>query len=247
MPVQNPVASAIKKVLDAPAPHSSVGWHALPAFTFGLPQKGDNKQAFGQSFIDTLMRLYAMAVRHEFQAEKDSAQFVALCRLSWEDDRLSFTGFAPREGIKTFVQDNIGSKKAMANLPALLSSFDGKMVRRCAFPPEAWVPLAVVYTPADGQILFSNIKQLENPTQFLHPANCTTTSGFLNYLGSLLFHVSTTPNQRIQVSDVQNLLGQGVDPFIRWIYHAAASGSLFDSDRIFVKTSDPEQYDFKYS
>jgi hypothetical protein len=247
MPAQNPAATAIKKVLDAPAPYPSSQWRALPGFTFGLPRTGSDDEAFGRSFIDTMMRLYAMAVRHEFQAAKDVAQFVALCQLSWSDDRLSFTGFAPREGIKTFVQQSIASKQAMAKLPALLDSFDGKMVRRCAFPAEVWVPLAVVYTPADGQILFSNINQLESPAQFLNPAYCTTTSGFLNYLGSLLLQTSITPNQRIQVKDVHHLVGQGVDPFIRWIHHAIASGSIFDSNRIFVKTADPEQYDFKYS
>jgi hypothetical protein len=113
-------------------------------------------------------------------------------------------------------------------------------------PNDVWVPVAVVYSPTRQNILFSNLNQIDAGDQFLNPGLCRTTSGFLNYLGSLMVKLSLNPKMRIQVANIECLLGKHLDPFIRWIHHAAATGAVFDSDRLYVNVDRPEEYDFKY-
>ncbi|MEP6729371.1 MAG: hypothetical protein ABJE10_01980 [bacterium] len=240
-----PTAAAIRGVLQTQVPSSIGNWCPLPGFKFSSSHAATDDPEFLKFFISSFLRLYAVGVQEMFGGDAAELEFVLLCKFRQVDETLRFQSYAPWPKLNEFMMNAV-DQSVVAQLPALLNSFTGAIEKHCAFPNDVWVPVAVVYNPLSNHILFSNINQLESGDQFLKVGLTRTTSGYLNYLGTLMFRLAAQPKMKIEVANLDNLLGKGMDPFIRWIHHAAATGIVFDSDRVFVNVDNPEEYDFKY-
>jgi hypothetical protein len=240
--------TGIQGVLAASVPASKSGWISLPSFVFGIPSgDGDRVEEMVRYFTSSMLKLHGIATATVFAEAKSEVQFVALCRVDHEDGVISFRSFAPDPDIVTFVTAQVPPAVAAQHTHALLENFAMPVRQSCVLPLGGWAPVVVAYSPNTRSVLLTNLNQIRTPEQFQNPWTCMTTSGFLNFLGTFLLKYQTDDTQTVvEVSDIEALLGEGLDPWIRWLHHFMETGTAFESNRVFVRQDEPEQYDYKY-
>jgi len=98
-------------------------------------------------------------------------------------------------------------------------------------------------------LLVINKHHIATPDQFLDPEFCRTTSGFLNFLGTLLLldQNSDTPDHLRAIAHKANTLADhGLDEWLRWLYCLIDFGTLYEPKRVLINSLDPEQFFYSY-
>jgi hypothetical protein len=89
-----------------------------------------------------------------------------------------------------------------------------------------------------------NTNHFSDPDQFFSPWLCHTTSGFLNFIGASSIRQA---NDRTALwSDPEKVMNQDLDEWFRWLYCAMETGVWFESQRVLVRRSNPEEFVYNY-
>ena len=242
---EDDAADRIRKVLGAQVPPATGRWRPLPGLRFTMPTGGDDRVV--AELARTMLSLHAMAAADAYGAGDADVELVLLARAGAADGEATYASHAADERLIAFVRAHAPPAVPAAEMMRLVDAFDWTVERRSQVPRDLYAPVVLVCRARARSILLTNRNPVDAGAQVLTPDACRPTSGFLNVLGTLALRTaSAPPDFRIEVNDVDRLLGAGLDPWIRWVHHAVATGSLFDSDRIFVDADAPERYDFRY-
>jgi hypothetical protein len=109
------------------------------------------------------------------------------------------------------------------------------------------MPLVFWYQPQQRELLVTNENQLQYPDRFLEPGSCRTTSGLLNFLGTLLF-LDKADTARIEsiIAQANTAVDQEDDEWLRWLYCLVDTRTLCETKRIMIDPEKPEQYSYSY-
>lgn len=143
-------------------------------------------------------------------------------------------------------------RKVLASIPAgacLTAQFDNfHMTQQCILAPDTWTPLAFVCDPEIPSVLASNARQLLDPLYFLDTRHCRTTSGFLNFMGTLflLENDERLGDALNKVDDwLKDAMSEEYNEWFRWVSHSMTVGRItLDFNRILVNTAEPERWYF---
>jgi hypothetical protein len=242
------VDDELQRVLTAQVPRKSGRWEPVPGFQFSINAPDELHQQFTEHFARVICGLYANAARAILDKAVAEHQFVFLLRLKSAPGELTASSYVHLQPIIDFVTNWLPPRRNAQQLSQMLEKSPLKLTHRCVVLQRGWAPVVAVYRPAEQSVLLTNENQVMAPDQFLEPGKCRTTPGFLNFLGTLMVKSEQAGDDSLvlQFNNVSNLLGKGIDPWIRWLYHAMETTSVFDSDRIYVNADDPNAYDFRY-
>jgi hypothetical protein len=140
-----------------------------------------------------------------------------------------------------------GIKQAMRT-KALENVSDLTIEYQMAIPPDARVPLVFWYQPKTKRLLVINKHHMNNPEQFLDPQKCRTTSGLLNFIGSLLllekFGEASVVSSHLKnfLLRLDGYLDSGLDEWLRWLFFLASSGVIYQASRVLVHPDQSERY-----
>jgi hypothetical protein len=242
------VDDELQRVLTAQVPRTSGRWTPLPGFQFSINAPDELHDEFGKYFARVICGLYANAAHAILDKSVAEHQFVFLLRVQSGPGKLTASSYVHLQALIDFAENWLPPKGNAQRLSEMLEASPLRITHRCVVLQHTWAPVVAVYRPAEQSVLLTNENQVTAPGQFLEPAKCRTTPGFLNFLGTLMIKSEQAGDESLvlQFDDVSNLLGKGIDPWIRWLYHAMETTSVFDSDRIYVNADDPDAYDFRY-
>ncbi len=228
---------------------------ALPGFLFRLakrdmPQMGQS-EASGKLFVKGMMHLLAFALTKFRGGESADFQFVSLVQLSITETEFRFSFDCPYPAIVQFMQEpQLAERPSLESLGSLT---DMSMKYDFALPNEIRLPVVFVYQPAKSFLHIANQNHFSNPSYFLEPEHCRTTSGLLNFIGTLLLleqmsdQKSEYAHIRKILAQAENVLNSNLDEWLRWLYCLVDTSALFDQKRILVDPENPEKYYYDYS
>jgi hypothetical protein len=178
----------------------------------------------------------------------EPVQFVVLFQCDETDSELSYSITSPYREPLSWLGDHIGARDLESEAVTRVAGpiLDAELELHMALPDGQMVPLVVDYNPAEDSFGYYNLNHLRDPGQFLNPYLCSTTSGFLNYLGATLIENAPGTTKTVRWDNLSSLHGKGVDEWFRWFYCYLDTSVIFDPDRLFVSATSPESWRFDY-
>lgn len=224
-------------------------WTAIPKWQFALPI-GDQPQEMKDEFMKTVIRTIARGLEELIPKTVREAQVVVLLRLTISGNIWRLTLICPWQELVAYLLDHTPPRATVEQWQKdiRLSALD--LRHQYAIVDGALTPIVFQYKPVLRQVLATNQNQVSSPDQFLSPHLCKTTSHFLNFLGTLSIQTALkfppgTPPIFV-VDNFEQLFNSGLDHWFSWFYHFLDTGTLFDSERLFIGTKDSEQYRYHY-
>lgn len=221
-------------------------WIRIPSFNYTLPKSAAIST---RDLIKNFFRALALGIRDLFPKDAPEFQFVFLCRLDEREEETRLSFIIPFQNLLGYIHDILDDPKGMK------AELEGKkaldILHKYGILPGAYFPVVAVYRPILRYVEFNNQNQINSPQQFLSPHLCHTTSGFLNFLGVLEarhLEVQGSPGPPIfQFDNLHEAMNKGLDNWFRWLYCFLDTKVLFDPNRLYISSNDPERYDYFYS
>ena len=225
-----------------PGPAAGEGdWRPIPTLAYTWPTDGSDERF--REGVRTFMRLFAGSIAASLDAGRPEHQFVSLLRIQPGPSELRFELTCPYAEPLDFFRriQGDGRDEARAQLKARTSDLD---VQHKYFVKEGdVVPVVTTWRPAEHQLAFFNLNHRDDPRQFTNPYLTRTTSGFLNFVGSL----ELGPDGVRAFTGLEPLMNQGLDQWFRWLYALVDTGVKLDPELLLVRSGNPEDYVYVYA
>ena len=233
-----------QKVTTWPGPAPAADWLTIPTYTLAMPTDslpGDEVKVF----IKGTLRMLAAAL--DIDGYAAPPDFVALCRLSTDDDAVSISVACPYEHPLRLLEE-MRSGPRQKKVRALVGDRSATLEihHNYGLPENVYVPVVFSRESIGDGMLLMNKNHLAEPTQFIVPSLCTTTSSFLNYVGAMSIDHFLNGRKNFYISAPELLMNRGLDDWFRWLYWLMDTGAMFDPSRMYVRRSDPEQYAYLF-
>jgi hypothetical protein len=218
------------------------GLQRLPGFRFATSIKQQGVYDASKLFVKAMIHVIASAIARSTPVNLKEFQFVSLAQWSIAEDKFEFAFDCPYAPVVELARAQLGT----AGSPR-----DAGVTIRYEIMIRSGLRMPVVfsYTPGDNTLLVTHKNQLSDPSQFLRPELCKTTSGFLNFIGTLflLEEIAPEANNIPPILALANSeLNRGIDEMLRWIYCLVDRYELYSTDRILVDVQNPERFFFNY-
>lgn len=212
-------------------------WAQLPAVSFR--RRTCEPEDLNQ-LIKIFLRVAVGGAGEVAAARGGELQFVGLVRLTDVDGGARISLKCPYEQP---IRLMMGMQDASTtNDPQVRASILRDLLFKCNIVGDIEVPVVFVFSPASDSVLLMNQNHFSDPDQFLDPALCRTTSGFLNFIGASNIKGSMTTI----VQNLEPLMNKGLDEWFRWLYCTIETGVSFDPERVLVRRSNPEEWVYDY-
>jgi hypothetical protein len=217
----------------------------LPSFSWGIERQragGMSEKAMVKQWMRYLAVAVAAAAR---QRRLNQLALVSLIEIGGDAQHFHFQLYCPFPEILQPLNDTAARLRLEKDGDLMNLDLHYKFAL-----PETLCPMAFLYDRSKNSVLISNEHQIQDPIQFLAFDRCGSTSGFLNFIGSLNLLQTLRPEEsgidqlRIILRDA---MAARSDEWLRWIYHLGDEQVLFDPAHILVRSSNPETYFYSYS
>jgi len=228
----------LRRKADLPA-----GLQRLPGFRFATSAKKEAVDDVSKLFVRGMIHVVASGIVRSTPANLKEFQFVSLAQVSRAENEFEFAFDCPYASIVELARAQLGK----ASSPAEVA--DVRIRYEIAIVPGLRMLVVFSYTPGSKTLLVTHKNHLSNPTQFLKPDLCKTTSGFLNFIGTLflLEEISSEVDNFSPILAFANSeLNRGLDELLRWIYCLVDRNELYNGDRILIDPQNPERFFFSY-
>lgn len=218
---------------------------AIPAGTIPLPGftwEAERARLNGMPDKD-MVKLFMTAIAYGSRAVQEGrdAATVALVHVITNPNRFTFAA-------------------SCAN-PVMLQPLDPKYRDRIPALPDVNIrhryaitdqlsPVVFAWEKAKNEILITNEFHFGNPNQFLAIDRVGTTSGFLNFVGTLgilLFKGEEKEFTAALPALLKDAMAARADEWLRWIHHLADKRTLFAPKHVLVDSNNPETWYYDYS
>ena len=233
-----------KKVLSWDGPSPAEEWMPIPSHSFGMRSESITDPDV-KVFVKGVFR--ALAAGMDADGHKTPDEFVALCRCSTADGAVTLCVTCPYEHPLRLLRD-MRSGPRMQEVRSLIAEKSATLDinHNYGLPEGVSVPVVFSRSPDKNEVLLMNRHHLTNPGQFLAPARCTTTSGFLNHIGALEIDHLVNGRKNFYIPAPESMMNKGLDDWFRWLYWLMDTGIVFESARMYVSRANPEQYAYRY-
>ena len=217
-------------------------WRPVPAVTMSNPAAGWDNERLGNE-VKLRLRLFAAGVDTTIAPRSGDVSFVTLTQLDFDGEqfalRIHCPYAAPLEALSRMWRSDVAreEKEALAARAADLA-----VTHKMILNPGDLLPLVVMSEPAADKAILSNEFQFSHPQQFLDIGRARTTSGLLNFIGTLLIH----SDRGHVLPDLTPAMNQGLDEWFRWLYCRMDTGAAFDPARLLVHKQEPERFVYDY-
>jgi hypothetical protein len=217
-------------------------WMAIPDVRYVRPEATMAEEDFKAVVKSFFWMIVAGIVETPAFAAGETA-FVSLVRIRREDGDLVISLTCPFDAPLRYVtgltrEDLAGS--AGQRLSARLR--DVGVEHRYMLVEDLLVPIVVHYDSRASHVLLTNQNHFSNPDQFISPWLCSTTSGFLNFIGAQELRES----RAVLVADPEAIMNEGLDEWFRWLYCTMETGKNYESRRLLVRRDNPEEWVYDY-
>jgi hypothetical protein len=189
------------------------------------------------------MRYLCMALTR-LAGTSSTTAFVALIKAGSTDDSFYFRLCCPHQQLLT----PLGGRAQVEEVMKEAAKTDLDIRYKFALP-DLLCPIVFAYDRAARQVLVTNENHLNAPTQFLDIARVHTTSGFLNFIGTMSLLEAAEPDGK-HTAKLQQLMKNAIegrrDEWLRWLYHLLEKQALFESKRVLIDPKNPEAYYYDY-
>jgi hypothetical protein len=221
-----------EKVFSRPSPPDPARWRPIPVVSYERPAPataGGELDRMVKAFFETVAA--GLSINHLGFGTPE--QFVALFRLVREGPVVRFVLVCPYEG----------PVRSVSGLRSMdLSGL--AIAHRYTVVEDVYLPIAFWHDRAASRLVIANRNQLDDPTRFIVPRWCRTTSGLLNFV-SCMGIAAAKP--AISFGDTAALMNDGLDEWFRWLYCLEDTGELLDPDRLYVERAHPERFVYDYA
>jgi hypothetical protein len=200
-------------------------------------------------FVKAMLQSFASAIVENAPRNGGEWHLGTLVRFGEADGRMEFTIMcaSPALGASMLNRLERMSRKDM-NANDNLGGIE--IEYQFGLPPGTFVPIVFSYTPQKRHVVVNNRSHMANPDHFLNPQASDITSGFLNFLGTLLMIAAINPQPKY-INDVVAKTEQArtgkLDEWLRWFYCLTDTGKTFERKRLLVDPKDPERFYYDYS
>jgi hypothetical protein len=232
-----------QKVLAQPD-LSADEWMPIPVLTFSVPAA--TVAEFGtKEFVKGFFRTLVAGMDADGHSTAD--EFVTLCRFSGEGESYALSIVCPYEHPLLLFR-NAGAQSSADKTRALLAEKSAQIDINHSYglPEGVSVPVVFSRNRETNEVLLINKHHFSNPKQFIDPARCTTTSGFLNHIGAIAIDYAINDRKEFHVTEPESLMNKGLDDWFRWLYWFIETGTLFEPSRMYVQRANPEQFAYFY-
>lgn len=223
----------------------------IPNGVIALPYldwSADRSRLPGQSDKDITkgwMRYFAIMLAASGRRLGTDTGFVALIRVKSTQEQFSISVCAPcPDFIEPLRGPNPGAHMRNDPVPA------GLDIKYKFALLDTRCPVVFIWRKATNQVLVTNEHHLQNPEQFLAIDRVNTTSGFLNFIGSLQL-LSLADGTEAHYNRLPGLMRQAMtaraDEWLRWFSHLADEHVLFAPSRVLIDPQNPERYFYDYA
>jgi hypothetical protein len=213
----------------------------LPSFAWNLESRHRNGMP-DKDIVRQWMRYLSMATRKLGRGGTKATMFVALIKAGTENDTFSFRLCCPYQELL----DPLSDPAQIQEMADEAAGADVDVRYKFALP-EALCPVVFSYEPAAKQVLVTNENQMVSPAQFLQIDKVASTSGFLNFVGTLSMLEAFDPDNDYGAR-LQQLMKDAItarrDEWLRWFYNFIDTRALFETAKILIDPRDPERYYF---
>ncbi|TMR94275.1 hypothetical protein [Nonomuraea basaltis] len=225
-----------EKVLRRQGPPAGDTWVPVPYATLRIPLSAVPADGI-KDLVKSFFRVVSAGLYSDDAAASAPDQFVSLLRLAVEDDALRLMFVCPYEAALHHLK-GVGA-------PPALDGFD--IHHQYTLAEDLLLPVVFSLDRKARRLLLTNHNHFADPDQFLSPWRCRTTSGLLNFIGATTVAVEARGMKGILVSQLEQLMNEGLDEWFRWFYCFMENGLLFGPERLTVKRENPEEYAYEYS
>jgi len=216
------------------------GFVPLPSTAYVVPKRSQSLQTLAEAFVYWI----ALGMKATYERRQTEVYFVSIVVLSETKTQFNFDFFCPYQDLINFLKQNLHTGLTAQDVIRMNSQFDYKVIRRMGIHPDTPTPLVIVFDPSRKEIQFVNENQLKAPGQFLRPRNATTTSDFLNFIGTMSLH--NDAGRTMLVDDMETVKRLSPPQWWKWFRHLSNESVIFDPGRIFVHADKPEEYFYDY-
>lgn len=217
----------------------------LPGFDFRAPLKSASPEVL-KNLAKGMIQIIAAGLMEFLGSNPKDMQFVSLITLDHKQDEFTFDFYCPYLDLVKCVQSYAN------NIESAVGKISGLSINyKMAMPVSVRLPMVFVYQAKKNELLVSNENHFSRPEQFLDPEACRVTSGFLNFLGTLL--MLNDMNDDDDDKHMKSILARGntaikrdLDEWLRWLYCLVDRNELYNTRRILVVKDDPERYFYDY-
>jgi len=224
-----------QKVFSRPSPPDPARWKPIPTVSRELPAAslvGAELDRAVRAFFQTV----AAGLSINSLGDGTPEQFVALFRLARDGSAVRFALICAYDGpVRSF--DGMPSM----DLRGL------EIAHRYTLVEDVYLPIAFWHDRPAHRLVITNRNQLDDPTRFIVPTWCRTTSGFLNFVSCMGIAAAAPERGEISFGDTATLMNDGLDEWFRWSYCRDDTGILLDPARLYVERTDPERYAYDYA
>jgi hypothetical protein len=216
---------------------------ALP--TFGLEWPVNNRTEGGEkALIKGAVYLIGSILGDLPRAQAERFEFVSLVEVNSTAKKINIDFACPYPDIVDRAKDRWANRAKLSHEAFELAE-ELEVENRFMLPIGVRMPLVFDYQHRAKHLLVVNKNQVSSPDQFLDPETCRTTSGFLNFLGTLCMldkmHDDTQYIKAI-TARANTLMNRDLDEWLRWLYQFMDRGTVVNYSHILVSSSSPETY-----
>jgi hypothetical protein len=224
-------------------------WMPIPSFSFGVPVETLKDRAGVRAFVTGMLEIFALGVSEVVPQDMQELQFVSLCDLRQVGSEYNLTLQTPFQELVGFMMDHVRPRMLPAQVKLQLEKFhiQFRLVNRCAAVEGSTVPFVTVYNPPLKKVLFTNENQIHSPKQFLNPMLCSSTSGFLNFVGTMMLLDTQEEPTAVFYEDLDKLVDRPeTEQWFQWLLHFTDTRIAYQSSRLFVGSENPEEFRYYY-
>ena len=253
-PLQQRLALSRKRRVRASLESTRVSWIELPGISVRQPFLPGATQQTVAEFLKMIVRTVCLGLEELTPDDMGPLEFTGLLSVQEpQDGTLEWHLWLPLEELIGWIQRRVPPVTTNEEWFELVARpLDIRFT--WAVPPGILTPLTFRYSPSGALMSVENRTVFENPGAFLNPYICTSTSGFLKFLGALDVQARTV-SPFVQLSfdaTVVDELSRAevetdvLEEWNRWFAHSNDEHVLFDSKRVLVNATNPEVYRYNY-
>lgn len=240
---------ALQRRMQAEAPMRSLEstWVRLPHL--GLTTRPTDHPDSISEYLKALVRTVCLGIRELTPDDVRAVEFTGLFRFDQPStEQITCHMWLPLQELVGWVKDHVPPAVPAREWTRLLAT-PYEIRFRWGLPAGVLTPMTFWYSPSGSSTRVENRRVLDNPSHFLNPYLCTTTSGFLKFIGAMALHrefvsylipMNFDPRAEPAVSHPSSDLD--LSQFDNWLVGLDAYGTLFAPDRIEVDTGNPELF-----
>lgn len=172
---------------------------------------------------------------------------VLLVRASLDTDRFNYELISPHAELAAFIQDHLPPRMAALDSKKTVQNSAMSLQWKGGVPIGALFPVVLLCDHGRKRVLITNENQLSNPSQFLNPHNCDTTSGFLNFVGTFSYLTARYPSNTavVEFSNIEKAFeNPKIKAWQNWLFQFMDTAVIFDPSRLYVRCDNPEEYSY---